>query len=80
MIDIQLHKIQYTGIHCANKDCKRLPEYTINILGNVYYIKVDTTAVIISVGAASEAYCGGCIDALYDMVKSKLDRKLWAYH
>jgi hypothetical protein len=80
MISVELTKLEATGIHCANRDCKRLPEHTVNILGNVYYIKVDTTVAVITLGGRHEYYCRGCIDEIYAMLRAKLDSKLWAFH
>lgn len=69
-----------SGVHCSNINCKKLPAHTINILGSVYYIRIDTTVAVISLGGKEEYYCRGCIDEIYEMVKSKLDPKLWAFH
>lgn len=80
MIDIQIHRLQSTGIHCTNKECKRNPNYMINILGSVWYIKVDTPVAIVMMGGTAEYYCRDCIDWLYQYLKTKLDSKLWAFH
>lgn len=80
MLKIDLIKMEMTGIRCAGINCKKLPEHMINILGSVYYIKADTTAVRVSLNGREEYYCRGCIDDLYNMMKSKLDPKLWAFH
>lgn len=79
MIDIQLQKMNITGTRCAHKNCKHLPEHTVNILGSVYYIRVDTTVALISVSGHTEYYCRGCIDEVYHLIKSKLDVKLWSF-
>jgi hypothetical protein len=80
MIDIQIFKMERTGHHCANRNCKNNPEHMVNILGSVWYIKVDTTVATISVGGRTEYYCRGCIDEVYQLMKQKLDSKLWAFH
>jgi hypothetical protein len=80
MLYIQLHKMDKTGVHCSNTNCKKNFRDTINILGSVYYIRVDTTVAIISLGGKEEYYCRGCIDEIYDMIRAKLDPKLWAFH
>lgn len=80
MFDIYLCKLEASGIHCANRECKRNPEYMINILGSVWYIKVDTTVAIVELNGNHETYCRGCIDELYKKIKTKLDPKLWAFH
>jgi hypothetical protein len=80
MLYIRLHKLEMSGIHCAHPDCKKDPKHLINILGSVWHIKVDTTVAIVSLGGKEETYCRGCIPELYQMVKSKLDPKLWAFH
>jgi hypothetical protein len=84
LINIELQKMNITGTHCANKNCKRLPEYMVNILGSVYYIRVDTTVAVISMGSSNHGlivdyYCRGCIDEVYQLLKSKLDVKLWSF-
>ena len=80
MLHIRLEKLQYTGVHCACHACKKDPKYLINILGDVWYIKVDTTVAVVSMGGKEEIYCRGCIDELYQMIRTKLDPKLWAFH
>lgn len=80
MIDIQIQRLQSTGIHCANRNCKHNPEYMINILGNVWYIKVDTPVALVLMSGSVEYYCRDCIDFLYQYLKGKLDSKLWAFH
>lgn len=80
MLHIRLEKLQITGLHCANHDCKKNPEYMFNILGSVWYIKVDTMVAVVSLGSKEEYYCRGCIDELYKMIKMKLNPKLWAFH
>ena len=80
MLHIQLEKLDITGLHCANFNCKKDPKYLINILGDVWYIKTDTTVAVISLSGKTEYYCRGCIDELFQMIKTKLDSKLWVFH
>lgn len=81
MIDIQIIIMRDTGFRCANLNCKHNPEYMINILGNVWYIKIDTTVAVITLGGSrAEYYCRECIDEIYKYMKTKLDSKLWAFH
>lgn len=80
MLRIDLIKLDRTGIHCANKECKHNPEHMVNIIGHVWYIKVDTTVAQIMLGGNVEYHCRGCIDELYKLLKQKLDPKLWAFH
>lgn len=80
MLHVQLHKLETPGVHCANPECKKDPKNMINILGSVWHIKVDTTVAVVTLGGKYENYCRGCIPELYQMVKSKLDPKLWAFH
>ena len=80
MLYVSLEKMQMTGIHCANLNCKKLPVDMVNIIGSVFYIKVDTTVAAVSMGGKVEYYCRSCIDELYQMLKMKLDPKLWAFH
>jgi hypothetical protein len=80
MLNVRIEKLQATGIHCANRDCKLDPKYHINIIGSVWYIKVDTTIAVVSMSGKEEIYCRACIDELYQMLRTKLDSKLWAFH
>jgi hypothetical protein len=81
MINVELFKLDRTGVHCSNINCKRNPQSMVNILGDVWYIKVDTTVVMINLGGSrAEYYCRDCIDDILHLIKSKLDSKLWAFH
>lgn len=80
MLYISLEKMDSSGIHCAHHDCKKDPKHMVNILGDVWYIRVDTTVAVVELRGNLEYYCRGCIDELYKMVKVKLDPKLWAFH
>lgn len=83
MIKIEVCKLDATGIKCSNPKCKHSPEYHNHILGNNYHIKPDTAVVYIWVGdymSIYEVYCRDCIDEIYQMIKSKLDTKLWPFH
>lgn len=80
MIKIEIIHLQETGHRCANPKCQHDPKHMINILGNVWYIKVDTSVALISIGSNWEYYCRGCIDDIYNVFKMKLDTKMWAFH
>lgn len=80
MIEVEIFRMQESGHHCRNPNCKRNPEHMINILGDVWYIKVDTTVARLAIKSNEEYYCRGCIDELYLLFKAKLDAKLWAFH
>jgi len=80
VLKITIVHLQETGHHCANPDCKHDPAHMVNILGSVWYIKVDTSVALISIGSSWEYYCRGCIDAVYHLFKTKLDTKMWAFH
>lgn len=81
MLNIVLHKMDRTGVHCAHPECKKNPKYMVNILGSVWYIRVDTTVAVVTVGGSrAEYYCRECIDELFNEVRTKLDSKLWAFH
>jgi hypothetical protein len=80
MLNIQIVQMQETGCHCANPKCQHDPKHMINILGSVWYIKVDTSVALITMGNAAEYYCRGCIDDVYNLFKMKLDTKMWAFH
>jgi hypothetical protein len=80
MLHVRIERLQATGIRCAHFDCKKDSRYHINIIGNVFYIKVDTAVAVLSMGGKEEIYCRACIDELYQMLRTKLDAKLWAFH
>jgi hypothetical protein len=81
MINISIIQMQQTGYHCSNPKCEHNPKHMINILGNVWYIKVDTSVAFITLtNGFGEYYCRGCIDEIYQIVKLKLDSSLWAFH
>ena len=80
MIQVELVKMDRTGVHCANPACQKDPRYLINILGDVWYIKVDTTVALISNRFGGEYYCRGCVEEVLNLFRTKLDPKLWAFH
>jgi hypothetical protein len=47
---------------------------------NIWFIKRGTIVAIVSLGSSYETYCRDCIDLVYQIVKSKLDAKLWVFH
>lgn len=87
MIEANVFKMRCSGLTCANPECKHLPEYTYHILGNVYFIKVDSVCLRLSNnkiaadngdnGTYVEYYCRDCIDVVYKKLKPILDSKLW---
>lgn len=83
MIDIEIKIQDLSGFTCDNKDCKHNPEYSDNIIGDVFYIKKNTVVAIISLSDYENGpynlYCRDCIDDVYNQIKSKLDSKLWAF-
>ena len=80
MIKIEIIYMQQDGHKCANPDCKHDPKDMINILGNVWNIRVDTSVAFISMSGKGEYYCRSCIDHIYHLFKMKLDTKMWAFH
>jgi hypothetical protein len=82
MINISTYEVWESGIKCNNTNCKHLPEYTDHIIGNNYFLKVGTICARwqITTTGNGETYCRGCIDEIYQLIKSKLDTKLWAFH
>ena len=68
-----------TGYKCDNVKCKHLPEYTYNIIGKEYFIKLDTICASICLGGHIDRYCRDCIDDIYKIIKLKLDTNLWAF-
>lgn len=79
MIEAKIIKIDINGKHCDNSTCQHLSEYNYNILGNVYFIKHDSTCLVIMMDGGVEYYCNGCIDEIYNKLKPVLDRKLWVF-
>lgn len=67
----------YSYNECSNLNCLRLPENITKIFirNTVYRIKKGTIAARID----NKFYCNGCIDELYQLCKTKLNRKLWAF-
>jgi hypothetical protein len=91
MINVQIVKVDswQASFECANPNCQHLPEYIEYIprqslwVGEKYYLKAGTTCAVISLSGfhidTNEYYCRGCIDEVYQMIKSKMDTKLWAF-
>ncbi len=80
MLEVNVIKLEYAGQICYNKNCKRLPEYHWNVIGDVWNIKQGAICAVISTGPLSAViYCNDCIDDIFKMIKSKLDRKLWTF-
>lgn len=40
MLQIRLERLQMTGIYCTHHESKKDPKYHINIIGDVWSIKV----------------------------------------
>lgn len=80
MIDVTLFTIEVSGYACSNPNCKHLSEYHDNIIGQCYNLKQGKTVAMISLGGAREIYCSDCITEVYHLLKSKLDKNLWAFH
>lgn len=88
MISIEVARLDQTGTQCANPDCKHLEEYFNCMFGHVYHIKTGSICAFLSmpIGSASwsnrtyEVYCTDCIDTLYQICKTKLNKALWAFH
>jgi hypothetical protein len=85
MINISTYEVQESGIRCHNINCKNLPEYTDLIINGNYFLKQGTICAEIAIQRTPnvyfyDTYCRGCIDEIYQLIKSKLDTKLWAFH
>lgn len=81
MLKIDLFTVERGGFPCVNPKCQKLPEYTYNLIGEVYHLKVGSLAVEIELSSKGfEYYCGGCINDLFNICKFKLDKKLWAFN
>ena len=88
MIDIKIFTVNETqSFKCVNEYCKRLPKYIVSHITYFPYkenlfIKPGTIAAQIKLhkyGTNSAIYCRACIDQAYQLIKSKLDTKLWIF-
>ena len=79
MFDIQIKKLEISGIQCYNKNCKHNPQYNYNIIGSVFHIKKDTIVAIVSVDNNYNVFCRDCIDDVFNLIRSKMDSQLWAF-
>ena|ERR1700722_2138295 len=93
IIDIELEKVEYdpsdleiedmdreySPPECENDDCEHSPKYhvidTKGFAGEVYVMKSGTMSALIN----GWLICEGCIDQAFKYIKSKIDRKLWAF-
>jgi hypothetical protein len=57
----------------AGDYCIKAGDYCIK--AGDYCIKVGTVCAFIE----GKVFCNGCIDEVYQLIKSKLDRKLWSF-
>lgn len=64
---------------CGNENCKRSTQYNYCVFGTTHYIKQGTICASIQVNNSREYYCRDCIGEIYNLIKSKLDSKLWAF-
>ena len=82
MIIIKVDKLEMSGIYCSNINCKHLPEYHFKLFDRVYHIKTGTVCAFIRLtsGDQTDIYCTDCIDEIYNICKSKLNKDLWAFH
>ena len=78
MIDIDIILIDrdiYYRYRCENDKCSKNPKYT----DKNGIIKLGTNVIIIGYHSYADYYCEECAEILYNKLKSKLDRKLWAF-
>ena len=80
MISVNLEHLECSQVRCSNTGCRHLPEYIYPVVENTWFIKRGTIVAIVSLGSSYETYCRDCIDLVYQIVKSKLDAKLWVFH
>jgi len=88
MIHVEVKTIHWNGVQCSNEHCKRLPEYIHYTNSNYmqagggfrqdWFIKPGTIVAWVGNGA-DNIYCRDCIDQVYQLLKSKLDSKLWVF-
>jgi hypothetical protein len=79
MISASLFKLEQSGWHCDNTQCKHNPKYHFNIIGKNWVLKTDITCLIVELADFREIYCPDCIDEIYLKLKPILDRKLWLF-
>lgn len=79
MFKMQLSKMEYSGIGCNHPECKHLPKYHDNIIGNQFFIKIGTPYLSVLLKSNIEYYCKDCIDKLYESLKPMLNSKLWLF-
>ena len=79
LFEVKTFKLEMSGVECGCSTCKRLPEYHFNLIGHVYHIKQDTICASICIDGFKIIVCRGCIDEVYQYIKSKLDTKLWMF-
>ena len=78
MIDIEIRKCQSSGIMCDNPKCKRLPENFDRVLSS-FFIKEGVIYAAFFFSTGVDYYCRSCIDDVYQMIKSKMNSKLWVF-
>jgi hypothetical protein len=78
MIDIKV-EVCACFARCCNTNCQRSSEYHYTILENSHWIKQGTVCARIQIENRVEYYCRDCIDEIYNLIKSKLDSKLWIF-
>lgn len=80
MINIEVGEIDSDQFMCFNVNCKHLSEYHYAKYPNPSWkIKRGTICAFLEMPNFSTVYCFDCIDELYQVMKSKLDKKLWAF-
>jgi hypothetical protein len=72
---VKIYTARSNSFECENEKCQNLSEY-ISLYHSEYRIKKGTRYVKFG---NFTYYCGGCIDEIYNEVKLKLNRKLWAF-
>lgn len=81
MLKVSVRKVDVGGIVCQNKNCKKLPEYNFNIIGNNFHMKQGSYFAMVSLEDFHyKLYCEGCFEEINKEAKieiAKLDKKLW---
>ena len=78
MIDIKV-EICNCFARCGNTNCQHSEKYHYVIMQNSHWIKQGTICARIKIDNSIEYYCRDCIDEIYNLIKSKLDSKLWIF-
>ena len=72
---VRILKATSSTFECENRNCQKLPKYVV--IGSFGRLRIKKNSIYIKIGYG--IFCGGCIDEVYNEVKLKLNKKLWAF-